>query len=277
MTHFLREQAKNLAKDYGFPPSKGLGQNFLVDESVIRKTVESAEIEDEDTVIEIGPGLGFLTKSLVCRTKQVIAIEKDPRMAKVLKDLFPEDKNLEIIESDARKFDPPRGLTKYKVVANLPFYLTAPIIRRFLETAEQKPQKMVLIIQKEVAQRITAKPPEMSILAVSVQLYAKTKILSYISKSSFWPSPKVDAAIIEITPFAKLGLTKTETELFFEVVKAGFSQPRKQLANNLSKKLKLNRGEVESWLLNNNVQPERRAETLSLEDWLKLTKSFKIN
>lgn len=276
MTYFLKERVKNLAKEYGFSPSRGLGQNFLVDESVVRKVIEAVEIEDNDIVLEIGPGLGALTKDLAGKAKQVVAVEKDPRMVKVLKNLFSEAKNLEILESDIRKFSPKEDFLRYKAVGNLPFYLTAPVIRRFLEVIEVKPQQMVFVVQKEVAQRITASPPEMSILAVSVQFYAKAKIISYISKDSFWPRPKVDAAIIRITPFVKPSLAKEKTELFFKIIKAGFSQPRKQLANNLSKKLELNRVKAIDWLTENNIQPERRAETLSIEDWLKLAKSFKI-
>ena len=277
MTYFLKEKVKNLAKWYGFSPSRGLGQNFLVDEKVVGKVVDAAEIKDDDIVLEIGPGLGALTMGLVEKAKQVVAVEKDPKMVGILKNLFSKAENLEILESDIRKFSPEKDLLGYKAVGNLPFYLTAPVIRRLLETVKSKPRQMVFVVQKEVAQRITASPPEMSILAVSVQFYSKTKIISYISKDSFWPRPKVDAAIIRIIPFSKPNLAKEETELFFKVVKAGFSQPRKQLANNLSKKLELNRVEVESWLMENNIQPERRAETLAVEDWLKLAKSLKIN
>jgi 16S rRNA (adenine1518-N6/adenine1519-N6)-dimethyltransferase len=165
-------------------------------------------------------------------------------------------------------------------VANLPFYLTAPVIRKFLES-DCQPKEMILMVQKEVGQRICAKPPDMNLLAVSVQFYAEPKIISYISKKSFWPQPKVDSAIIKITP---LGLSEISTivrlldrDLFFRIVKAGFSQPRKQILNNLSKKLKLNKEEVKSWLLKNNIQPGQRAETLTIKDWINLTKSLKIN
>jgi 16S rRNA (adenine1518-N6/adenine1519-N6)-dimethyltransferase len=159
----------------------------------------------------------------------------------------------------------------YKVIANLPFYLTAPVIRKFLE-AEAQPELMVLIIQKEVAQRICAKPPDMSLLAVSVQVYAEPKIISYIPQKSFWPSPKADGAIIKITTNNKQLIINRD--LFFKIVKAGFSQPRKQLINNLSKKLKADKMKVESWLWKNNIQPTQRAETLTIGNWLNLAKSF---
>ena len=292
MTYFSKENIKNLAKEYGFSPSKGLGQNFLVDENVVRKVIEAAEIKDNDIVLEIGPGLGALTRGLIDEAKQVVAVEKDHKMVKILKNLFSEAKNLEIMESDIRKFSPKKDFLGYKAVGSLPFYLTAPVIRRFLEAVDVKPQQMVFVVQKEVAQRICAQPPQskrinpllhpslplgkMSILAVSVQFYAEAKIISYISKDSFWPRPKVDAAIIRMIPFAKPNLAKEKTELFFKIVKAGFSQPRKQLPNNLSKKLELDRAETERWLAENSIEPKRRAETLEVKDWINLTKSFKI-
>ncbi|GAI15382.1 unnamed protein product, partial [marine sediment metagenome] len=163
--------------------------------------------------------------------------------------------------------------TKYKIVGNLPFYLTAPVIRQFLEGVEIRPQHMVLVVQKEVGQRICARPPKMSILSVSVQIYAQPEIISYLSKKSFWPQPKVDSTIIKLK--VKKEKLKIDRELFFRIVKTGFSQPRKQLINNLSKGLKMERGRVENWLLKNNIQPTQRAETLNINDWLKLTKSVK--
>ncbi|PIR72642.1 MAG: hypothetical protein COU42_00480 [Candidatus Nealsonbacteria bacterium CG10_big_fil_rev_8_21_14_0_10_36_24] len=157
------------------------------------------------------------------------------------------------------------------MVSNLPFYITAPIIRKFLE-AKNSPKEMVLLVQKEVAQRICARPPDMNLLAISVQFYAKPEIISYVSKKSFWPIPKVDSAIIKIVPQKKYNVNK---DLFFKIVKAGFSQPRKQLANNLSKMLKLNKQEISSLLLKNNIKPTLRAEALTIKDWILLTKVLK--
>lgn len=184
----------------------------------------------------------------------------------------------------------------------MPFYLAAPVIRQFLEVVDVKhrasacggegkdedkvliaPKQMVLVVQKEVAQRICAKPPEMSILAVSVQFYAKPEIETFVSKKSFWPQPKVDGAIIKIIP-KKLSTRPSSVDLFFKIVKAGFSQPRKQLINNLSKEFlpagrqgNLNREKVKDWLSKNNVRPSQRAETLSVEDWINLLQSCRIN
>ncbi|MEK7503426.1 MAG: rRNA adenine dimethyltransferase family protein, partial [Patescibacteria group bacterium] len=165
---------------------------------------------------------------------------------------------------------------KYKVVGNLPFYLTAPVIRMFLEMKEVRPLSLTLVVQKEVAQRICAQPPKMSILANSVQFYADAEIVSYISKNSFWPQPKVDAAIIKIIPNPQLAgsFLANDEDLFFKIMKAGFSQPRKQLANNLSKGLKIDKIETGEWLTKNNIKPEQRAETLNLSDWINLTENF---
>ena len=160
----------------------------------------------------------------------------------------------------------------YKVVANLPYYIVSPVIRKLLESKNQ-PGLMILMVQKEIAQRIVAKPQNMNLLAVSVQFYAKPEIISYVSKKSFWPQPKVNSAILRITP----GRSRQRPglcNLFFKVVKAGFSQPRKQIINSLSKGLRMNRQKIENWLLKNKIQPNQRAETLSIQDWLRLTKTF---
>jgi len=281
---------KNLLKRYRTFPSKGLGQNFLIDKRVIKKIIKEAQLQAKDIVLEIGPGIGTLTQEIAEKTKLVIAIEKDPKMVRILEEILKMEKyrNVKIIQDDILKInlkseilnpaptsEAGRGLKSYRVVANLPFYLTAPLIRKFLET-EFPPELMVLVVQKEVAQRICARPPKMNLLAVSVQFYAKAEIISYISKKSFWPSPKVDSAIIKIIPTkrGKVIRGSGKVDLFFRIVKAGFSQPRKQLANNLSKKLELNKEEIKSWLLKNNIQPNRRAETLTIKDWLNLTKMF---
>jgi 16S rRNA (adenine1518-N6/adenine1519-N6)-dimethyltransferase len=281
---------KNLLKKYRIKPSKKLGQNFLIDRAAVKKIISAADLKPEDVVLEIGPGIGVLTQELAKKAKRVIAVEKDKKMIEILGNTLKGFDNVKIIQGDIRMSDFPNindrksDIHQYKVVGNLPFYLTAPVIRQFLEpkTAEvsPRPTEMVLVVQKEVGQRICAKPPRMSILAVSVQVYADPKIVSYISKKSFWPQPKIDAAIIKITPFPKRSrshLDQINLGRFFEVVKAGFSQPRKQLINNLVKKLNLSREKTEKWLLKNNIKPTQRAETLSVKDWINLTKTSKIN
>lgn len=285
-----KKTIKELLQEYQTKPIKRLGQNFLVDKKIITKITETADLKPDDTILEVGPGIGTLTQEIAKRAGKIIVVEKDPKMVEILKETLENYNNVEIIQGDILKiknlFCKIRCATisqnekvksqNYKIVANLPFYLTAPVIRQFLESAENyPPQIMVLIVQKEVAQRICAKPPKMSILAVSVQFYAEVKIISYISKKSFWPQPKVDSAIIKIIPHQFYTISHLLCEQFFKIVKAGFSQPRKQLANNLSKKLKIDKIKIIEWLLKNNIQPTQRAETLTVEDWLKLTKHLK--
>jgi len=268
----------------GVHPLKRLGQNFLTDKTALKKVITAAELKPTDIILEIGPGTGILTQELAKRVKRVIAIEKDKRMVDILREEMKDFRNVEFINDDVLKiinYKLFKNLkleirNSYKIVGNLPFYLTAPVIRKFLE-GKNPPKEMILIIQKEVAQRICAKPPDMNLLAVAVQFYAKPKIISYISKKSFWPQPKVDAAIIKIPRFPKSQIydwiSETNKSLFFKIVKAGFSQPRKQLINNLSKKLKINKDKVKNWLLENGVPPTQRAETLTVEDWIKLARS----
>ncbi len=250
-------------------PIKHFGQNFLINKRAISNVINGAKLLKTDIVLEIGPGKGALTKELVKRVKKVIAVEKDERLVKFLEQEFKNYENIKIIHGDILK-NHELGIKnhEYKIVANLPFYITAPVIRKFLEI-ENPPKEMTLIVQKEVAQRICAKPPRMSILAVSVQFYAEAKVLSYISKRSFKPVPKVDSAIIQITPKKKHDINPDK---FFKIVKAGFSQPRKQLINNLSKKLDIDKKELGSLLLSKRIKPTQRAETLSVENWLNLTK-----
>ncbi|MDO8435850.1 MAG: 16S rRNA (adenine(1518)-N(6)/adenine(1519)-N(6))-dimethyltransferase RsmA [bacterium] len=297
MDLFLKKNINYLLKKYQTRPSKGFGQNFLIDKGVIRKIISTAQLMPEDTVLEIGPGLGSLTQELAKRVKTVISVEKDGRMVDILKETLRDCKNVKIIQGDILKifnFLPLKAGLNYKVVANLPFYITAPVIRLFLELTEARPRSMVLMAQKEVAQRICAQPPDMNLLAVSVQFYvhphtkqgygvgAGPKIVSYVSKKSFWPQPKVDAAILRIAPLINTDKKRVNTDLFFKIVKAGFSHPRKQIGNNLSKELALNqldglkleKEKISSWLRKNNIQPTQRAETLSINDWIGLTKSY---
>ncbi len=282
MDSALKSEVKKLLRKYRLRPSKGLGQNFLIDKETIKKIITAADLNPEDIVLEIGPGLGVLTQELAKKTKRVIAVEKDRRMVELLEETIKGFGNIKIVHGDILKIELPtkilvRGeIENFKVVANLPFYLTAPVIRKFLESTRCPPLRMTLVVQKEVAQRICARVPDMNLLAVSVQFYAEPEIVSYVSKKSFWPSPEVDAAIIKIQ-ISKSKLQSINKDLFFKIVKAGFSQPRKQLINNLSKKLKIDKIKVEVWLWKNNIQPTQRAETLSVEDWVKLTKTFKIN
>lgn len=287
---------KDILNSYGIKPAKAFGQNFLINKGILDKIVKSADIKPDDTIIEIGPGLGILTIELAKKANKVIAVEKDKKMVEILKERLKDFKNVEIIHEDALKLSgsllegptfqyfstnsgrsDPQMLPNYKVVANLPYNVANAIIRMFLE-AKNPPELMVLMVQKEVGQRICASPPQMSILAVAVQLYGKPEIISYVSAGSFWPMPKVDSAVLKITNIQK---PKINTDLFFKIMKAGFSQPRKQITGNFNKVLalspsnglKLNKLEIQNWLAKNNIQPNQRAETLSIQNWLDLTKT----
>lgn len=274
-----KTELKNLLDKYGLKPNKLLGQNFLIDQNILKKIIVSAGLSKNDTVLEAGPGLGVLTEALASVAGQVIAVEKDERMAKILQNILAEKKigNIEIIKDDILNI--PNSVFQvpyYKVVANIPYYLTAHLIRQFLES-KNPPSNMILMLQKEVAERICAKPPKMSLLAVSVQFYGEPKIISIVSKNSFWPKPKVDSAILEISGIERNGkqTPRVSSERFFNVVRAGFSHPRKQLVNNLGAELNIGREEIIDALKKIGIEPKQRAETLSLNDWKKLTEILK--
>jgi len=279
----MKKEIKNLLKEKRVLPKKRFGQNFLISKKVLEKILSAADLKKTDIVLEIGPGIGILTKELAKRVRKVIAIEKDQKMVEILEEVLKilKIRNVEIVQGDILKIpiSKRRGLAAaeflakdYKVVANLPYYITAICIRKFLESPNP-PNLMVLMVQKEVGKRICARPPEMSKIAVFSQFRGKPEIVSSVSKKSFWPSPKVDSVILKITPHQYAIFSSTLQKKFTKIVRAGFSQPRKQLINNFSRELNLSRSNIEKWLLENNIKPCQRAESLSLEDWLKLTKT----
>lgn len=251
-------------------PTK-LGQNFLNDPAVLEKIIQVSAPESVDFVIEIGPGKGVLTEQLAKCAEKIIAIELDDKLIPILRQKFTETKNVEIIHEDILKINIPKLLsdyklktTNYKLIANIPYYITSPIIRLFLEQ-EKQPQEIFLMIQKEVAERIVAKAGKMSILAVSVQYYAQAEIMFAVSKNSFSPAPKVDSAVIRIKPNKKF--EKEIDRKFFRVVKAGFSAKRKTLLNNLASSLQLEKNLVEEKIKTAGLQPTVRAQELSIDDW----------
>ena len=263
---------KDLLKKHRTGPEKYLGQHFILSKKSLAKMITAAEIKKNDTIIEIGPGLGTLTQELAKTGAKIIAIEKDLKMISILKETQADYQNIKIIQADARKLSILRidSLKRYKIVANLPYNAATFLIRQWLES-KNPPELMVLMIQKEVAQRITAKSPYSNLLAISVQFYADVKIIDYVKKESFWPKPKVNAAIIKIVP-KKMTVLRAiaNRQSFFKVVKAGFSQPRKQLAGNLLKRLKLPRERLMEIFRNSNILSTARAENLSLDEWQKL-------
>ena len=257
---------------------KSLGQNFLRDEAVLEKIVESADLKSDDFVIEIGPGEGVLTEKLSKKGGKVLAIELDDRLIPILNDKFRNKKNVEIFHGDILKINLNEFFskhnmqdTRYKVVANLPYYITSPIIRYFLEN-ENHPSEMILMVQKEVAQRIVAESGEMSILAVAVQYYAKAEYLFTVSKDAFEPAPKVDSAVIKIS---EINNDKSEdVKKFFQIVRTGFSSKRKTLANNLASSFQKDKKEIENILEEMSFSKMVRAQELSVEDWKKIQKYF---
>jgi len=270
---------KQLLKKYNIRPSKRLGQNFLIDKSVLKKIIQASELKPNDIVLEIGPGLGILTLKLAKLVKKVIAVEKDKKMCKVLLEMLDAGnvRNVKVVNKDILKIpNYELQIMNYKLIANLPYYITSPVIRKFLEANPPAggSKLMVLMIQKEVAQRIIAQPPHMNLLAISVQFYAKPEIVSYVNKKSFWPQPKVDSAILRITPrknadsyAEKRGINP---EQFFKIVKAGFSSRRKFLINNLSRELKIKNSKLKIIFDQIGLGQKSRAENLSIEDWIKL-------
>lgn len=259
-----------------------LGQHFLKSEIIAGKIVETAELAPDDLVLEIGPGKGVLTAELLKRAKKVIAVEKDASLVEFLKKKFSsqlEDpaSKLEIIQGDALKFNPERyslSVNRYKIVANLPYYITSRFLRRFLES-DFRPAAMTLMIQKEVAQRIVSRPPKMNLLAISVQVFGRPKIAFKVSRGYFSPAPKVDSAVIAITGISRDFFIKNniEEKSFFSLVKTGFAHKRKLLINNLGAELP----SKEKWreIFKKYGIPEKaRPENLSLQNWVCLLKTW---
>jgi 16S rRNA (adenine1518-N6/adenine1519-N6)-dimethyltransferase len=270
----------DLLNKYGLRPRKGLGQNFLTDPVHLNRIVEAAELGPEDTVLEIGPGPGTLTQRLVQAAGRVIAVELDPQMVNLLHHEFGYLPNLTIVEADILKIQPAAlfsdyalPLINYKVVANLPYYITSAVLRHLME-ADLRPERLVLTVQKEVAQRIVAKPDDMSLLAVSVQFYGRPQIVDTIPAGAFYPPPKVDSAVVRIDSYPGPVIPVEDIEHFFRVVKAGFSQKRKQLKNTLAGGLHRPVAEVVAAMEKAGLDPTRRAQTLSLEEWGRLAKQL---
>ncbi len=269
-----KDNIRKLLKKYKLKPNKRMGQNFLISQKALNKIIETADLSKKDIVLEIGPGLGILTQKLTKKTKKVIAVEKDKKIIEALKDIVKNYNNIKIIEGDILKMQKAgwwNNLKKYKVVANIPYYLTSPLIRSLLER-ENQPEEIILLVQKEVAKRICAKPPKMNLLALSVQFYSQPKIIGYVSKKSFWPQPKVDSAIIKIGQINKP--KDIAIEKFFQIAKIGFSGPRKQLVNNLSKGLKRKREEIDKILIECGLDAKIRPGNLSVFNWINLTKKI---
>ena len=276
-TNPFSAQVKNLLRQSGLKARKSLGQHFLIDEAILSTIIEAAELSSKDTVIEVGPGLGILTAELARHAGKVIAVELDTRLASLLQRRLASLSNLNVINADILKVALTQllaGKSKYKVVANLPYYVTSPALRYFVE-ASTKPSLMVMMVQKEVGEAIVAGPGKMSLLAVSLQVYSKPRIISYVPSRCFYPQPKVDSVILRFDMLPEPAVKVADMNGFFEVVKSGFSSPRKQLHNSLAHGLGIKPSEVAPLLGKANIASQRRAETLSLEEWAKVYEAWK--
>ncbi len=254
-----------------------LGQHFLNNPDIVAQIIKSSHTEKTETILEIGPGEGVLTEELCGAAKQVIAIELDTKLRDALEERFKDQKNIDLIFEDILKINLPELLTErkvshYKIIANIPYYITSKIIRLFLETTHQ-PDELILMIQKEVAQRIVAPKGKMSILSVSVQYYAEVEILFDVAKDNFNPPPKVDSSVIKIYNIKKSNLAQDKK--FFKIVRAGFCARRKTLINNLSNSFHIDKKDVEKILLQINLTSNVRAQELSIDDWGKLSDLLK--
>lgn len=264
-----------LMQKYNLKLHKGLGQNFLVDEYALERITEVAEISPQDTVLEIGAGIGHLTRYLAVKAKRVVAVELDRRFILPLEEALAPYNNVRIVQGDILNLEPqelvPEG--DYIVVANIPYYITSAIIRHLLE-ADVKPRRLILTIQREVAQRICAVAGDMSVLALSVQVYGEPYITSRIPAEAFYPPPKVDSASIRIDLYPHPIVPYEKIDPFFKLVKAGFQHKRKTLRNSISAGMGWEKEQTEALLEAAGIDPRRRAETLSLPEWIEVVAQY---
>jgi 16S rRNA (adenine1518-N6/adenine1519-N6)-dimethyltransferase len=264
-----------LLREHGLRADKGLGQNFLNDPQALASIIQTADIQPDDVVLEIGPGLGSLTRYLALSARKVITVELDHDLIPVLESVLASFVNIRIVEADILRVSPSALLDTddYLVVANVPYYITSAIFRHLLETSP-RPRRMVLTIQKEVAERICAQPGDMSLLALSVQIYGQPRITHTIPAAAFYPPPKVDSAVIRVDMNPEPLLSASLLDTFFHLAKAGFSQKRKTLRNSLSAGLRMTTNDAGLLLEKSGIDPMRRAETLSIGEWSVLTRQY---
>lgn len=269
MTTLNKDWITKKISDLGIKPSRGNGQNFLINPKPLETIIAAGEVKSGDHVLEIGPGLGALTEALLQAGARVTAIEFDPKLAAYLKKTFKSNENFTVIEGGVLEIATDEFLAKlgpYKVIANIPYHITSDIVRRFTETKYQ-PKTMCILVQKEVAHRVAAVPPNMSMLALFTQWFATVEYISTVQRSYFMPAPEVDSAIIRITPLTEeeqsRGLTHEEQKKLFSLIKRSFSHPRKQLGNNIDSKSE-----------SSPIDLKRRAESLTHEEWITLLRSL---
>jgi 16S rRNA (adenine1518-N6/adenine1519-N6)-dimethyltransferase len=272
----LPSKVKDLCQNYGIKPTRSKGQNFLVDDNIIKKIMDSANLQAIDQVLEIGPGLGVLTEKLLEQAKQVIAVELDKQVIVYLRTNFKKQlvsEKMILVEQDALKVNFREvGLKdfEFKIVANLPYSITSKFFRLFLEYGP-KPTEIIVMIQKEVAKRIIAKKGEMNLLALSAQFFGEPEILFEVSRSCFWPEPEIDSAVIRIK--LKQQLPEVDYKLMFRLARMGFASKRKQLHNNLAGGLKRSSEEIKEVLKQLGFREDIRAQDLAVKDWIGLTQA----
>jgi len=265
------DELKSLLQSHNLWAKKGLGQNFLIDEKALDAIVAAADLKPSDNVVEVGPGTGFLTEKLIEKTKHVTAIELDEKMMEILQDRFGSAPNLELVQADILKLKIENlKLSGYKVVANIPYYITSPLLKHFLQS-DHCPELMVLLVQKEVAEKICGFSGK-SLITIETQLFGQPEIIGIVPSKSFYPAPKVESAILKIDVFDKPLIPQEGLKDFLRMVKFGFSQKRKKLTNSLGAGLHLKPSEMAEILREADIDPGLRAEHLGIEEWKRLGK-----
>lgn len=274
-------ELRDVLRQRSLRANKRMGQHFLVDRGILRSIAAAAQLSGEDTVIEVGPGTGLLTSELQTLSGEVIAVELDRHLVTLLRDTFEERENVAVVEGDILTLPPAhllkqysmRGATSYKVVANLPYYITSPVLRHFLHSVTP-PQLMIVMVQEEVGRAITAKPGDMSLLSVSVQAFARPSVVRRVSARSFHPHPKVDSMVLRLESAPTPPMADEQIPAFLDFVGAGFHSPRKQLRNSFGHGLTLDRLKIDELLSAAAIDPSRRPETLTTDEWVQLWRLY---
>ena len=261
------ENLKRLLRKHHLMPKKGLGQNFLINKNVLQKICDSAKINSTETILEIGPGPGALSQCLIQQAKKVVSVEFDSQMAQLLQTNFSNANNFEVINMNALEYCP--DFSDYKIVANIPYHITSPLLRHYLLEVKNKPSVVVLLIQDEVAKKITD-PKNLSLLSIQVKIFGEPEYLFKVSCKDFYPAPKVDSAVIAVKALSKPLVSKEKMDTFFRTVKIGFSQKRKKLINSFVSGTHRSKEEIEEIFFQANIDPNRRPQTLSIEEWKNL-------
>jgi 16S rRNA (adenine1518-N6/adenine1519-N6)-dimethyltransferase len=273
------DQAHRLLRSAGLKARKGLGQNFLTDNSIRDEILQAASLSPGDMVIEVGPGLGMLTEELVKHTGRTVAVELDDSLAERLRQKLKASSNLEVISSDILKLDLAgvlKGATGYKVVANIPYYITSPILHYFMH-ADSRPSLMVIMMQKEVAEDIAAPPGKMNFMSISMRIFSRPEIVCMVPAASFYPAPRVDSAVVKFTLLDQPAIQVDDLHKFLEFVHIGFSAPRKKIRNSLSLGLKIEPDEADALLLKAGIDSQRRPGSLLPEEWSRLYEAKEKN